>query len=70
MKEGTAFVNEQFRHLVRPMQMQIVSFYETVATIVTPVGILVEKDSAIMRVPDEIIIASHSTHGNLCKFPG
>jgi hypothetical protein len=57
--------NESFRHIAAPIQ--IVSFYETIPT--KSVGIVVQRDSAILGFPGETVLSANATQMDLCKFP-
>lgn len=60
-------LNEQFRH-VAP-KLDIVSFYETLATAVGPMKLLVlEKDSSILGFPKEVSKSLNANHHEVCKF--
>lgn len=55
-----------FLHLLSPLK--IFSFYEEVAT--KSVGIVVERFSTTLLVPNETVISLHATHGDLCRYSG
>lgn len=60
-------LNEQFRK-VAP-KLHIVSFYETLETVVGPKKLMVlEKESAILGYPGEISRAMYADHHNVCKY--
>lgn len=60
-------LNDAFRQTAT--QIQIVSFYETVPTRVgSALAIIVEKQSALLNIAGEIIIAQNARHHDLCKF--
>ena len=56
-------INDGFRHAYQGIQLW--SFFETVKT---SVGLIVEKDSAILDLPGERIQLSNADHRHVCKF--
>ncbi|KAL8940309.1 MAG: hypothetical protein Q9216_002864 [Gyalolechia sp. 2 TL-2023] len=62
-------LNEQFRHIAP--RLEIVSFYETQATPVGPLSVMIlERDSSILGYPGEISRALDADHHNVCKYDG
>lgn len=58
-----------FLHFLRLLSpLEIFSFYEEVAT--KSLGILVERSSAILSVPNETVISLNATHHDLCRYYG
>lgn len=56
-------INDGFRHAYQGIQLW--SFFETVKT---SVGLIVEKDSAILDLPGERVQLSNADHRHVCKF--
>ena len=56
-------INDGFRHAYQGIQLW--SFFETVKT---HLGLIVEKDSAILDLPGERVQLSNADHRNVCKF--
>ena len=56
-------INDGFRHAYQGIQLW--SFFETVKT---PLGLIVEKDSAVLDLPGERVQLSNADHRNVCKF--
>lgn len=56
-------INEGFRHAYQGIQLW--SFFETVPT---SLGLVVEKDSAVLGLPGERIQLLNADHRNVCKF--
>lgn len=56
-------INDEFRHVYQPTQLW--SFFETVAT---SLGIIVEKDSAVIGLPNENVHLLNADHRHVCKF--
>jgi WD40 repeat protein len=61
--EAIHTINDQFRHVYE--NVKIWSFFETVKT---SLGLIVEKDSAILGLPGEHIQLLNADHRNVCKF--
>lgn len=61
--EAIQTINDQFRHVHQDIQLW--SFFETVKT---SLGLIVEKDSAILGLPGERIQLLNADHRNVCKF--
>lgn len=61
--EAIHSINDQFRHICH--EVQLWSFFETVKT---SLGLIVEKDSAILGLPRERIQLLNADHRNVCKF--
>ncbi|KAK0508752.1 hypothetical protein JMJ35_009028 [Cladonia borealis] len=57
-------VRQQFVRVVAPLK--IFTFYEQIES--RRVGIVVERSSAILGVPNEEVISLHAVHKDLCKF--
>lgn len=56
-------INDGFRHAYQGIQLW--SFFETVKT---SLGLIVEKDSAILDLPGERVQLSNADHRHVCKF--
>ena len=56
-------INDGFRHAYQGIQLW--SFFETVKT---SIGMIVEKDSAILDLPGERVQLSNADHRHVCKF--
>ncbi|KAE8837006.1 hypothetical protein PTNB73_07910 [Pyrenophora teres f. teres] len=61
--EAIHTINDQFRHVNQNIQLW--SFFETMTT---TIGLIVEKDSAILGLPNERIQLMNADHRNICKF--
>lgn len=61
--EAIHTINDQFRHVYNDVQLW--SFFETVKT---SLGIIVEKDSAILGLQGERVQLLNADHRNVCKF--
>ena len=61
--EAIQVINDGFRHAYQGIQLW--SFFETVKT---SLGIIVEKDSAILDLPGERVQLSNADHRHVCKF--
>ena len=61
--EAIYAIHDQFRHIHQDVQLW--SFFETVKT---PIGLIVEKDSAILGLPGERIQLLNADHRQVCKF--
>ena len=60
-------LNEQFRHIAP--KLTIFSFYETLATAIGPVQLLVlDKDSSVLGYPREVSRALKADHHDVCKY--
>ncbi|KAF2755764.1 hypothetical protein EJ05DRAFT_540420 [Pseudovirgaria hyperparasitica] len=60
-------INEQFRRIAPTIQ--IVSFYETLETVIGPKRVMVvEKGSAVLGYPGEISRSLNADHHNICKY--
>ncbi|KAI4209636.1 MAG: hypothetical protein LQ351_007436 [Letrouitia transgressa] len=60
-------LNEQFRHIAP--KLSIWSFYETLATPIGPMNLMVlDKDSSILGYTKEISRPLHADHHGMCKF--
>ena len=60
-------INDQFRNLAP--NLSIVSFYETLKTIIGPSQMMVcQKDSSILGYPGEISKALDADHHDVCKY--
>ena len=59
----TQSINDEFRHVYQGTQLW--SFFETVST---SLGIIVEKDSAVLGLPKEIVHLLNADHRHVCKF--
>jgi predicted alpha/beta-fold hydrolase len=64
---GATNTNEEFIALPAMATLQILSFYETIPT--KHVGIVVERHSAFLGLPNETLIGLQATQSTLCKFP-
>ncbi|KAH3909137.1 hypothetical protein HBH56_168650 [Parastagonospora nodorum] len=53
----------------RMENLEVVSFYET-QTMQGFSDLIVERSSAIMQIPGEMIIALHANHRSMCRFEG
>ncbi|MCJ1355983.1 MAG: hypothetical protein MMC33_005977 [Icmadophila ericetorum] len=62
--EAIQIINDEFRHAYHGVQLW--SFFETVKT--TSLGIIVEKDSAILGLPEERIQLLNADHRHVCKY--
>ncbi|KAG8529168.1 uncharacterized protein KY384_005803 [Bacidia gigantensis] len=56
-------INDGFRHVYQGIQLW--SFFETVPT---NIGLIVEKESAILELPGERVQLLNADHRNVCKF--
>ncbi len=56
-------INDGFRHAYQGIQLW--SFFETVKT---SLGLIVEKDSAVLDLPGERVQLSNADHRHVCKF--
>ena len=56
-------INDSFRHYIDDVQLW--SFYETLST---KLGIIVEKDSAVLDSRNERKVPLNADHRNICKF--
>jgi len=56
-------INDGFRHAYQGVQLW--SFFETVKT---SLGLIVEKDSAVLGLPGERVQLSNADHRHICKF--
>ena len=56
-------VNDEFRHVYQGTQLW--SFFETVGT---SLGLIVEKDSAVLGLPGERVQLLNADHRHVCKF--
>ncbi|KAJ4302693.1 hypothetical protein N0V90_001583 [Kalmusia sp. IMI 367209] len=61
--EAIHTINDQFRHVYHDVQLW--SFFETVGT---SLGLIVEKDSAILGLPGERVQLLNADHRHVCKF--
>jgi WD40 repeat protein len=61
--EAIHTINDQFRHVYQSVKLW--SFFETVKT---SLGLIVEKDSAILGLPGERIQLLNADHRHVCKF--
>ncbi|KAL9014036.1 MAG: hypothetical protein Q9173_001310 [Seirophora scorigena] len=60
-------INDDFRHIFHDLQLW--SFYETVKTnLGVSQGLIVEKDSAAMGLPQERVQLLNADHRHVCKF--
>jgi WD40 repeat protein len=62
--EAISTINDQFRHI--HANVQLWSFFETIKT--PSLGLIVEKDSAILNLPGERIQLLNADHRHVCKF--
>lgn len=62
--EAIHTINDQFRHVYQDVQLW--SFFETVGT--TTLGLIVEKDSAVLGLPGERVQLLNADHRHICKF--
>lgn len=62
--ESNTTINDQFRHVYH--DLDIWSFFETVKT--PSLGLIVEKDSAVLGFPGERVQLLNADHRNVCKF--
>lgn len=61
-------INGDFiRHIAHALE--VVSFYETQPSTIVRTFFVVDRDSAILAIPNEHTIALQATHANLCKYP-
>lgn len=58
-------INDGFRNAYQGIQLW--SFFETVKT---SLGLIVEKDSAVLELPGERVQLSNADHRHVCKFDG
>lgn len=56
-------INDEFRHVYQGTQLW--SFFETIST---SLGLIVEKDSAVLGLPNENVHLLNADHRNVCKF--
>lgn len=61
--EAIHAINDQFRHAYQGVQLR--SFFETLPT---PLGLIVDKSSAILGLPGEEVQLLNADHFNVCKF--
>ncbi|KAL8719491.1 MAG: hypothetical protein Q9225_003518 [Loekoesia sp. 1 TL-2023] len=60
-------INDDFRHIFQDLQLW--SFYETVKTnLGVSQALIVEKDSAILGLPEERVQLLNADHRHVCKF--
>ncbi|KAL8938934.1 MAG: hypothetical protein Q9216_003620, partial [Gyalolechia sp. 2 TL-2023] len=60
-------INDDFRHILQDLQLW--SFYETMKTnLGVSQALIVEKDSAILGVPEERVQLLNADHRHVCKF--
>ncbi len=61
---STQLINDEFRNAY--WDIQLWSFFETLPT--TGLGIVVDRDSAVLGLPAERIQLMNANHRNICKF--
>ncbi|PGH17277.1 hypothetical protein AJ79_01160 [Helicocarpus griseus UAMH5409] len=61
--EAIQAINDHFRHAYQGVQLY--SFFETIST---PIGLIVNKSSAVIELPGEQISHLNADHSNVCKF--
>lgn len=67
LQRGSAniqLINDEFRNAYQNIQLW--SFFETLPT--TGLGIVVDRDSAVLELPGEHIQLMNANHRNVCKF--
>ena len=62
--ESNTTINDQFRHVYHDLDLW--SFFETVKT--PSLGLIVEKDSAVLGFPGERVQLLNADHRHVCKF--
>lgn len=60
---STQLINDEFRHVYQGVQLW--SFFETVST---SMGVIVDRDSAIIGLPGERVQLLNADHRGVCKF--
>lgn len=61
---STQFINDEFRNAYQDIHLW--SFFETLPT--TGLGMIVERESAVLGLPGERIQLMNTNHRNICKF--
>ena len=61
--EAIQVINDHFRHVCQGVHLM--SFFETLPT---PLGLIVDKRSAIIGLPGEEVQLLNADHSNVCKF--
>lgn len=61
--EAIQSINDHFRHVFQGVQLR--SFFETLPT---SLGLIVDKNSAILGLPEEEVQLLNADHSNVCKF--